>query len=477
LATFDFYGLEGLVPSESILLKPIKSIPHKFSATISRLTQPSPSIQTKDQQYQVRLLSTLLLVFLILGTFSVVIQSFTVPDFGKILPMLVAGLLLLTIAFFLSRTRFFEISRFIIIFCPTVVVLVNAASDPEPQIAILYLLISILLSSILWPWLWTLAIVVINIGLAFSLPLIVPGLAITSIASSYGLLAIIAGLILVSIRYRNALEINRQNELVTSEKRYRLLIKQSPLATIVYDPSGRPRMYNQAAINLWSLSPQDLAYIKKNFNILEDEQLNDLGISEVIKKGFSGEAGLTSPNNYKFTRHDKNGREVVDERWIVSHIYPIKDENQAIIEVVLLQEDITERIRSEAAIENRNRELATLNRAISAANATLQIEDILQYVSLELTIILEASFSIAALLNEEGTEAAIVTAVQPTGSPSLKGMTIPLEPFKNLPLARRVLLDKEPVIIANARQTPDFKAVLPVLAQQNIASLVIFLWS
>jgi PAS domain S-box-containing protein len=465
--------LEGLVPAESILLKPIKSIPRKFTTNISRLTQPSPSIQNEDQQYQVRLLSTLLLVFLLLGITSVTYQSITVPDFRKILPVLVAVLLLLAIAYFLSRTRYFEISRFLIIFCPTIAVLFNAASDPAPEIALLYLLISILLSSILWPWLQTLIVVAINIGLAFSLPFFVPGLTIEGMASSLSLLSIISGLILVSIRYRNALENNRQNALVTSEKRYRLLIKQSPLATIVYDPSGRPRMYNQAAINLWNLSPQDLAYIKKNFNILEDEQLNALGISEIIKRGFSGEAVLTPPSKYEYTRHDENGREIVEDRWIVSHIYPIKDENQAIIEVVLLQEDITERKRAETAIENHNRELAALNRAISAANATLQIEEILQYVCLELTVIMDASFSIAALLDDEATEAAIVTAVQPAGSANIRGMTISLDPFINSPLARKVLLDKEPVIIANARQSPELKAAQPVLAQQNIASLII----
>ncbi len=436
------------------------------------LTDPSPAIQEIEPRFQARFLSALLLTFLSLGVLAVTIQLFTVPGFEKIFPILAFSLFILALAYILSRTTYFKVSAFIAIIIPSIAVYANVVSDPSPTISILYVLISILFSSVLLSWWWTAVIVIINMAVASMLPYLIPELTGTDIAPSIGLLAILSGLILVIIRYRNSLEIRRRSELVTSEKRYRMLINQSPLPTIIYNPDGRLKMYNQSAIDSWGLAPQDLEHILSSYNILEDPQLAEIGILSFIKKGFSGEPITTPANKYEFTRHEDTGKIVVDERWIVNHCYPVKDEADNVVEVVLVQEDITKHKQVEADIEDRNRDLASLNRAISAANTTLKIEEVLQYVCLELTVILDASLAVAALFNEENTEVSIITTVQPASSPKIAGMVIPVEPFRNLLSAKQILIHKEPLIISNARQYADLIPVKHLLEQLGVVSLI-----
>ncbi len=440
---------------------------------ISWLTKPSASVNEIEKRFQARLLSALLLAFLILGIVSVTIQQLTVPGFQEIFPVLAVSLLILAIAYILSRTPYYLVSAFIAIITPSIAVFANIISDPSPAVSIMYLLISILLSSILLSWWWTVAIVTINIALASMLPRFVTGLSISDIAPAMGLLAITSGLTLVFIRYRNVLEEKRQTRLTTSERRYRMLINQSPLCTITFEPNGRPQIYNQSAIELWNLSPQDLTHIRETYNILEDEQLAASGVLAFIKQSFTGTSAVAPPTKYEFLRHEDTGKRIVDERWIVSHCYPIKDESDKVLEIVLIQEDITERKRTEAEIEERNRELASLNRAISATNVTLNKEEILQYVCSELTVVLTMPLAVAALLNEEGTEVTVVTAAQPTGSPEIKGTVIEIEPFGNSPLVHQILHRKEPVIISDARHSSDLEAAQHLLEQLNIASLII----
>ena len=404
-----------------------------------------------------------MLTFFFLGALSVGIQLFTVPGFEKIFPILALSLIILAFAYIISRTPFFKASAFIAVIVPSIAVYANVFSDPAPEISVLYVLISILLSSVLLSWWWTAAIAIIHIIIVSLLPQFVTGFTGSSVAPSVSLLAILSGLILVTIRYRNTLEFRRQSELMTSEKRYRMLINQSPLSTIIYHPDGRPKMYNQAAISAWNLSPQDIEHFQSSYNILEDQQLAKIGILPFIKKGFSGEAIKTPANKYEFARHDDNGESVLDERWIVNHCYPVIDENENVAEVVLVQEDITQYKQAEADIENRNRDLASLNRTISAANATLKIEEILQHVCLELAFILNSPLAIAALFNEGSTELSVISSVQSSSSIEVKGIKIPTQTFRNLPIAKQVFDQKEAVIISNAPQHPELIAFKPLL--------------
>jgi PAS domain S-box-containing protein len=123
-----------------------------------------------------------------------------------------------------------------------------------------------------------------------------------------------------------------------SEERGRTMIEQSPLSIQILSPDGRTVQVNRAFEELWGLTLENL----KSYNILKDEQLTRLGIMPYIMRGFAGEAGTIPAIEY-----DAMGAVGVGEkRWVLGHIYPVRDPAGTIRNVVIVHEDITERKRA-----------------------------------------------------------------------------------------------------------------------------------
>ena len=142
-----------------------------------------------------------------------------------------------------------------------------------------------------------------------------------------------------------------------SEIRFRTLIEQSPLSTQIFSPNGKTVQVNRAWENLWGLSLDLLG----EYNILQDQQLVDLGIMPYVQKGFAGEATIIPPVQYD-PKQAIPGKPTCGgpQRWVQAFIYPVKDEGGNIREVVLLHEDITERKLAEQALQNTNDRLGLL---------------------------------------------------------------------------------------------------------------------
>ena len=139
--------------------------------------------------------------------------------------------------------------------------------------------------------------------------------------------------------------------LVQSEERLRTMIEQSPLSIQMLSPDGRTVQVNGAFEKLWGITLADL----KDYNMLKDEQLISLGIMHYIKKGFSGEACKIPPVQYN--THESVG--VGEKRWVLSHIYPVRDPAGIIHNIVVMHQDITEQKKAEEALQesegfNRN---------------------------------------------------------------------------------------------------------------------------
>ncbi len=168
--------------------------------------------------------------------------------------------------------------------------------------------------------------------------------------------------------------VRAEEALRESENRFRALIEQSPFSTIIYDPNGRVVYGNPAALELHELSDEEYEHILNQYNILEDEQLESKGSLPYIRKGFAGEATTIPPIGYERKKEEATGgaqRQVV---WIDGFIYPIKDEQGKTREVVLVHNDISERVRAEEEI----RQLKEFNESIvqnMAEGITVQSAD------------------------------------------------------------------------------------------------------
>ncbi|HWW75356.1 MAG TPA: CHASE domain-containing protein, partial [Pyrinomonadaceae bacterium] len=133
-------------------------------------------------------------------------------------------------------------------------------------------------------------------------------------------------------------------ELRASENRFRTLVEQSPVSTQIFSPDGRTLRVNRAWEELWGVTLEGLG----DYNVLQDPQLEEKGIAPYIRRGFAGEpaqipAILYDPEEtIPGVTRNKDPR-----RWVSAVIYPVKDEQGRVREVVLMHEDITERMRAE----------------------------------------------------------------------------------------------------------------------------------
>lgn len=134
-----------------------------------------------------------------------------------------------------------------------------------------------------------------------------------------------------------------------SEERFRTMVEQSPASIQILTPDGTTVSVNKAWENLWGITLEDLG----NYNMLKDKQLEELGIMSYIKKGFSGESAFIPAVGYDAGETIGKGA----KRWVQAHIYPVRDENGSIRNVVLMHEDITIKKNAEEEIKKRVKEL------------------------------------------------------------------------------------------------------------------------
>ncbi len=162
-----------------------------------------------------------------------------------------------------------------------------------------------------------------------------------------------------------------QLSLKNSETRFRTVIEQSPLSTQILSPQGQTLQVNRAWEQLWGITLEELG----DYNMLHDQQLVEKGIMPYIKKAFAGEYVAIPSIRYELykTLPDK----VLDrtrETWVQAYMYPVKDPEGNICQLVIIHEDISERKNLEAQLAARAEQLAQANRIKDEFLATLSHE-------------------------------------------------------------------------------------------------------
>jgi PAS domain S-box-containing protein len=133
-----------------------------------------------------------------------------------------------------------------------------------------------------------------------------------------------------------------QVALGASETRFRMMVEQSPLSIQIFSPDGTTLRVNRAWEELWGVRLEQIP----GYNVLQDPQLVEKGIMPYIERAFAGEATAVPPVRYVPDASIPNVSRVA-HRWVQAFIYPVKDADGKIQEVVLVHEDITERREAE----------------------------------------------------------------------------------------------------------------------------------
>ena len=149
-----------------------------------------------------------------------------------------------------------------------------------------------------------------------------------------------------------------------SLRRYQELFEQAPVSIQILAPDGRTIRVNKAWENLWQIyegtALRDFVF-SADYNVLTDPQLVESGIAVLLRSAVGGESVKIPAARYDVSALGGEG----PARWVTARAHPIKDGEGNIVEVMLMHEDITERVESENALRLREERFRSLVMATS----------------------------------------------------------------------------------------------------------------
>ena len=143
------------------------------------------------------------------------------------------------------------------------------------------------------------------------------------------------------------------------ETRYRELFEQAPTSIQILAPNGQTVRVNRAWQELWQIYAGTalMDYIlSSEYSLLTDVQLIETGIVPYLKRALAGESVDIPTIRYDVVELAGSGR----ARWVTARAHPIKDSDGRVLEVMLMHEDITERLAAETALRAREQRFRSL---------------------------------------------------------------------------------------------------------------------
>jgi PAS domain S-box-containing protein len=150
----------------------------------------------------------------------------------------------------------------------------------------------------------------------------------------------------------------------SQELRFRELFQQAPVSLQILAPDGSTLRVNKAWEALWQIhegSELHRFVLGGDYNVLTDPQLIASGIAACLRRALDGESVEIPAVHYDVGQLGG----VPHKRWVTARAHPIKDSSGAVLEVMLMHEDITGRVDAENALRVREERFRSLVMATS----------------------------------------------------------------------------------------------------------------
>jgi len=149
-----------------------------------------------------------------------------------------------------------------------------------------------------------------------------------------------------------------------SDLRFRELFEQAPVSLQILAPDGRTLRVNKAWEDLWQIREGSLlkAHVfSSDYNVLTDPQLHAAGIVPYLERALAGESVEIPAMRYDVAALGGKG----PARWVTARAHAVRAADGSILEVILMHQDITERIEAETALRVREERFRSLVMATS----------------------------------------------------------------------------------------------------------------
>lgn len=161
-----------------------------------------------------------------------------------------------------------------------------------------------------------------------------------------------------------------EQKLRDSEAEFRSLMEQSPISIQVINPDGQISKVNKAFQKIWGISDADLPELLEKYNVLEDEEAEKWGVMPLIRKAFEGEPVTLPVIEYDAPKQAERinlEHTTITKCWIQARFYPVKNAEGDIINIVGLEEDMTEQKWSEIQLQAYQQQLKALVSQLTVA--------------------------------------------------------------------------------------------------------------
>ncbi len=136
----------------------------------------------------------------------------------------------------------------------------------------------------------------------------------------------------------------RTLELKESEEYANAIFEQSPISIQIFDKNGVAIDSNKAWEELWKVDKKDF---NGKYNIFKDKIFRNTTEFQYIKDVFNGKTAIINNFEYNLKTVSGFGR----DRILNVIMFPIKDNNNNVVRVVIIQDDITDKVKMEETMK------------------------------------------------------------------------------------------------------------------------------